>query len=66
MAGHVHRYRATCSWSGSTGVGYDAYVRDHGGAVPPAMDMRMVASLALCPVICSGVELARRMFGCNW
>lgn len=32
----VHRYAATCAWSGSTGVGYDAYDRSHEVAVPPA------------------------------
>lgn len=37
MAGdRVHRFRATCSWSGSTGMGYDAYRRTHTGAAPPA------------------------------
>jgi organic hydroperoxide reductase OsmC/OhrA len=36
MAGHVHRYFATVAWEGSTRVGYDAYVRDHDGATPPA------------------------------
>ena len=25
----VHRYRADLTWSGSTGVGYDAYDRTH-------------------------------------
>lgn len=32
----VHRYRVTCSWSGSTGAGYDAYDRRHRAAAPPA------------------------------
>ena len=36
MPGRVHSYRASCSWSGSTGQGYDHYVRDHTGATPPA------------------------------
>ncbi|MBS1847147.1 MAG: OsmC family protein [Actinobacteria bacterium] len=27
--GHVHHYRAHLEWSGSTGVGYDAYPRGH-------------------------------------
>lgn len=31
-----HRYRATCSWEGSTGDGYDAYDRRHGAAAPPS------------------------------
>ena len=33
----VHRYTATCSWEGSTGVGYEAYPRAHSGAAPPAL-----------------------------
>ncbi len=32
----VHRYRAEVSWSGSTGVGYEAYDRTHAVACPPA------------------------------
>ena len=32
----THRYRATCSWSGSTGAGYDAYERAHRVEAPPA------------------------------
>jgi organic hydroperoxide reductase OsmC/OhrA len=32
----THRYRARCSWTGSTGVGYDAYDRAHHVAAPPA------------------------------
>jgi organic hydroperoxide reductase OsmC/OhrA len=32
----THRYRATCTWSGSTGAGYDAYARTHRVAAPPA------------------------------
>ena len=35
-AERVHHYRARCSWTGSTAVGYDAYGRDHSGTVPPA------------------------------
>ena len=27
--GRTHHYAVRCSWSGSTGVGYEAYVRDH-------------------------------------
>jgi organic hydroperoxide reductase OsmC/OhrA len=42
MTGHVHRYFATVAWEGSTGVGYDEYVRDHVATTPPA-----VAPLAL-------------------
>ena len=36
MTGHVHHYRATCSWVGSTAVGYAAYDRQHRAAAPPA------------------------------
>lgn len=32
----IHRYNATCSWEGSTGVGYDDYVRTHRAGTPPA------------------------------
>ena len=32
----THRYQARCSWSGSTGVGYDAYDRTHSVSAPPA------------------------------
>jgi organic hydroperoxide reductase OsmC/OhrA len=32
----AHRYRSSLSWHGSTGVGYDSYVRTHRVAVPPA------------------------------
>jgi organic hydroperoxide reductase OsmC/OhrA len=33
---HVHRYRATTSWTGSTAVGYDHYDRTHTGSASPA------------------------------
>ena len=36
MSDHTHRYAATCSWRGSTGVGYDAYDRAHTANCPPA------------------------------
>lgn len=32
----VHEYRARCSWSGSTAVGYDSYSRAHTLDCPPA------------------------------
>jgi organic hydroperoxide reductase OsmC/OhrA/SAM-dependent methyltransferase len=32
----AHHYSVTCSWSGSTGVGYEAYSREHLGTAPPA------------------------------
>ncbi len=33
----IHRYRARCSWQGSTGVGYAHYRREHTVSVPPAV-----------------------------
>lgn len=36
MSDHVHNYRATCAWTGSTGVGYEAYDRTHTGTASPA------------------------------
>ncbi|HEV7886708.1 MAG TPA: OsmC family protein [Acidimicrobiales bacterium] len=35
-AARVHRYTVRCSWSGSTGVGYEAYDRAHAVSAPPA------------------------------
>jgi len=32
----THSYEVRCSWSGSTGAGYDAYGRDHEISAPPA------------------------------
>ena len=32
----THRYTTTCSWKGSTGVGYEAYDRNHRVTAPPA------------------------------
>ena len=32
---HDHHYRATCVWSGSTGVGYEHYSREHQISAPP-------------------------------
>jgi organic hydroperoxide reductase OsmC/OhrA len=37
MSDHAHRYAATCSWHGSTGVGYDDYDRAHSATCPPAL-----------------------------
>ncbi len=36
MSDHTHRYTAHSSWRGSTGVGYDDYVRNHTATCPPA------------------------------
>ena len=33
---HTHHYTVTCSWTGSTGAGYDAYDRSHTVQAPPA------------------------------
>ena len=32
----THRYAVRCTWSGSTGAGYDAYDRAHAVGAPPA------------------------------
>ncbi len=32
----THEYRATVSWSGSTGAGYEHYSREHTSTAPPA------------------------------
>jgi organic hydroperoxide reductase OsmC/OhrA len=34
--GHVHRYRTSLAWDGSTGAGYDHYVRSHRLEADPA------------------------------
>lgn len=33
---HVHRYQATCHWTGDTAVGYEGYDRTHTSSAPPA------------------------------
>lgn len=38
MTDHAHHYRATCSWSGSTTSGYEAYSRSHAATAPPATE----------------------------
>lgn len=40
----VHRYRATCRWKGSTGAGYDSYVRAHEVVCAPADDVLHLSS----------------------
>jgi organic hydroperoxide reductase OsmC/OhrA len=40
----THRYHARCSWSGSTGAGYDAYDRTHHVEAPPASAALTMAS----------------------
>ena len=39
-----HRYRASCTWSGSTGAGYDAYSREHTTTCAPAPDTLTMSS----------------------
>jgi organic hydroperoxide reductase OsmC/OhrA len=39
----VHRYRASCAWSGSTGAGYQAYQRTHEVALAGS-DERLLVS----------------------
>jgi organic hydroperoxide reductase OsmC/OhrA len=36
MADRVHRYEARLRWNGSTGLGWDAYEREHEAMAPPA------------------------------
>ena len=33
---HVHRYHATCHWTGDTTIGYESYDRTHTSSAPPA------------------------------
>jgi organic hydroperoxide reductase OsmC/OhrA len=40
----THRYRTRCTWTGSTGVGYDAYDRTHRVESPPATTELVLAS----------------------
>jgi organic hydroperoxide reductase OsmC/OhrA len=37
MSAAIHRFRATCTWTGTTAVGVDAYDRTHGASTPPAV-----------------------------
>lgn len=39
-----HTYQARCSWSGSTGEGYQHYQREHTGAAPPARDSLVLSA----------------------
>ncbi len=39
-----HHYRARCSWSGSTGEGYEHYQREHTASAPPASDSLMLSA----------------------
>ena len=43
-ASAAHRYTARCSWTGSTGAGYDAYDRTHTASAPPAYAELVLAS----------------------
>jgi organic hydroperoxide reductase OsmC/OhrA len=40
----VHRYTARCTWSGSTGAGYEGYDRTHAVATPPATSVLRLSS----------------------
>ncbi len=40
----IHEYTATISWQGSTGVGYDAYSREHTVTAPPAKALLALSS----------------------
>jgi organic hydroperoxide reductase OsmC/OhrA len=42
--GHVHRYHATCHWTGDTAVGYESYDRTHTSSVPPAPNELVVSA----------------------
>jgi len=44
VTGGTHHYRATCSWSGSTRLGYDHYDRSHRVTCPPATDALALSS----------------------
>ncbi len=39
-----HTYRVRCSWSGSTGAGYQHYRREHTGTAPPARDCLVLSA----------------------
>jgi organic hydroperoxide reductase OsmC/OhrA len=39
-----HTYRARCSWSGSTGDGYQHYGREHTASAPPAQDSLVLSA----------------------
>jgi organic hydroperoxide reductase OsmC/OhrA len=40
----THRYQATCTWTGSTGVGYEHYDREHTIACPPTFELLTLSS----------------------
>lgn len=43
----THRYEVSCSWTGSTGGGYDAYDRSHAaGTIPPTVELSLSADHA--------------------
>jgi organic hydroperoxide reductase OsmC/OhrA len=44
VAEALHRYRATCRWSGSTAAGYHHYDRSHEVTAPPAGDRLTVSA----------------------
>ena len=50
----AHRYQTVCTWSGSTGAGYDGYDRTHSVVAPPA---RHELTLAADPSFLGDPEL---------
>ena len=42
--GHVHRYHATCHWTGDTNMGYESYDRAHTSSAPPASTELMLSA----------------------
>jgi len=44
---HVHRYRTAVRWSGSTGVGYEHYDRNHTLTTEPATATLDLSSVAV-------------------
>ena len=42
--GHVHRYHATCHWTGDTAVGNETFDRTHTSSAPPAPNELVVSA----------------------
>jgi organic hydroperoxide reductase OsmC/OhrA len=56
----VHRYATTCTWEGSTGVGYDAYDRSHrveAGPARAALELTSDPSFGGDPVLLNPEQL---------
>jgi organic hydroperoxide reductase OsmC/OhrA len=41
---HVHRYHATCHWTGDTAMGYESYDRAHTCSAPPVSTELMLSA----------------------